>query len=73
MRNLIMTICFLGLLIAGPAAAAVHYVPTDYATIQVAIDASVDGDTVVVVPDTYSGPGNRNISFKGKAITVQST
>jgi hypothetical protein len=68
-----MITCFLGLLIAGPAVAAVHYVPTDYATIQAAIDASVDGDTVVVALDRYSGPGNCNINFKGKAITVQST
>ena len=64
---------FLGLLIAGSTNAAVHYVPTDYPDIQAAIDASVDGDTVVVTPGTYSGPGNYNISFRGKAITVQST
>lgn len=64
---------FLGLLFAGSTAAAVHYVPTDYLNIQAAIDASANGDTVVVTPDTYSGPGNYNINFKGKAITVQST
>jgi hypothetical protein len=69
-----MTICVLGLLFAGSTNAAVYYVPTDYTTIQAAIDACVDGDTVVLEPDTtYSGPGNYNISFKGKAITVQST
>ncbi len=73
MRNLIMTICFLGLLFAGSTNAAVYNVPADYGTIQAAIDVCVDGDTVVVAPDTYSGPGNRNISFKGLAITVQST
>ena len=74
MRNLITTICFLGLLFAGSTNAAVLYVSsTDYTTIQAAIEACVDGDTVVVAPDTYSGPGNYNISFKGKAITVQST
>ncbi len=70
MRNLITTICFLGLLFAGSTNAAVHYVPTDYPNIQTAIDACVDGDTVVVTPDTYL---DCNISFKGKAITVQST
>jgi len=73
MRNLTTTICFLGLLIAGSANAAVHYVPTDYPNIQAAVDAAVDGDTVAVTPGTYWGPGNSNISFKGKAITVQST
>jgi len=70
MRNLITTICFLGLLFAGSTNAAVHYVPTDYTNIQTAIDAAVDGDTVVVAPDTYL---DCNISLKGKAITVQST
>ncbi len=68
-----MTICFLGLLFAGSTNAAVYNVPADYGTIQAAIDVCVDGDTVVVAPDTYLGPGNRNISFKGLAITVQST
>lgn len=68
-----ITICSLALLIAGSTAAAVHYVPTDYPNIQAAIDASVNGDTVVVTTGTYWGLGNYNISFKGKAITVQST
>ena len=68
-----MTICFLGLLFAGLTNAAVYNVPADRGTIQAAIDLCVDGDTVVVAPDTYSGSGNCNISFKGKAITVQST
>jgi len=44
--------------------------PADFITIQAAIDAAVDGDTVVVQPGTYTGAGNRDISFKGKAITV---
>lgn len=68
-----ITICFLALLAAASTNAAVHYVPTDYTNIQAAIDASVDGDTVVVTPGTYWGPGNYNISLRGKAITVQST
>jgi predicted outer membrane repeat protein len=53
----------------GPAL----YVPSgSYPTIQSAINAADDGDTVVVMPGTYTGPGNYNIDFLGKKITVSS-
>lgn len=45
----------------------------DYPTIQAAIDDSNDGDVIVLCPGTYTGPGNRDIDFRGKAITVRST
>ena len=60
-------------LIANSALATVHYVPEEYGTIQAAIDACQDFDTVVIAAGRYSGPGNRNINLKGKAITVRST
>ena len=41
--------------------------------IQEAIDAAVDGDTVVIIMGTFTGTGNRDIDFSGKAITVRST
>jgi hypothetical protein len=43
-------------------------VPGEYPTIQAAIDACVDGDTVLISEGTYL----ENIRYKGKAITVAS-
>jgi C1A family cysteine protease len=48
------------------------YVPTEFATIQEAIDTVGEGGTVIVEPGTYTGTGNHDISFGGKAITVKS-
>ena len=44
-------------------------VPTDRATIQAALDAASDGDTITVAPGTYQ----ETIDFKGKAVTLQSS
>ncbi|MHC4575439.1 MAG: choice-of-anchor Q domain-containing protein [Planctomycetota bacterium] len=47
-------------------------VPTaDYPTIRAAIDAAIDGDIILVADGTYTGPGNRDLDFKGKAIVVR--
>ena len=47
-------------------------VPADFITIQNAIDAAAHGDAVTVSDGTYKGIGNKNLDFKGKAITVES-
>jgi len=44
----------------------------DYPNIQAAIDDANNGDTVEIQPGRYTGPGNRDIDFKGKALTVRS-
>jgi hypothetical protein len=46
-------------------------VPQNFATIQAAIDAAGDGDVIELAAGTYRGPGNRDIDFQGKAITVR--
>ncbi|MGB2808290.1 MAG: hypothetical protein WBC22_11140, partial [Sedimentisphaerales bacterium] len=46
--------------------------PADFNNIQAAIDDSNDGDTIIVADGVYTGTGNRDIDFNGKAITVRS-
>ncbi len=46
--------------------------PADFNNIQAGINDANDGDTVEVQLGTYTGPGNRDIDFLGKAITVKS-
>lgn len=47
--------------------------PADFNNIQAAINDANVGDIIEVKPGTYTGAGNRDIDFKGKAITVRST
>lgn len=47
-------------------------VPSQYATIQEAVDISWDGTKVWVADGVYTGQGNRDIDFLGKKITVLS-
>lgn len=44
----------------------------DFPTIEDAIDAAIDGDIVELTNGSFSGPGNQDVDFLGKAITVRS-
>lgn len=60
------------LTLSTQALAETLIVPEKYSTIQEAINAATNGDTVVVKPGIYHGAGNRDISLEGKTITVKS-
>jgi hypothetical protein len=49
-----------------------YYVPDNFATIQEALDAAADWDTIIIRDGTYTGIGNRDLDFGGKAITLRS-
>ncbi|MBI5471242.1 MAG: T9SS type A sorting domain-containing protein [Ignavibacteriae bacterium] len=50
------------------SSARILHVPANYTTIQSAINASVNGDTVLVAPGTYQ----ENVIFRGKRIVLTS-
>ncbi|MFG0252915.1 MAG: hypothetical protein ACF8NJ_08595, partial [Phycisphaerales bacterium JB038] len=58
--------------LAGSSAADTLQVPGEYATIQEAIDAATTGDIVELADGTHLGEGNREIDFRGKAVTLRS-
>jgi predicted outer membrane repeat protein len=43
----------------------------DYVAIQDGLNAASDGDTVLVMPGRYAGPGNKNLDFNGVAIVLK--
>src|SRR5262245_33203768 len=63
-----VTIVFLLGIGASSTLAEILHVPDNYSTIQGAMNAAVEGDTVLVAAGTYV----ENINFRGKNITVTS-
>ena len=61
------------LVLAGTSFAATINVPGDYATIQAAVDAAVDGDAIEVGPGTYTSSSSVVVSCYDKSITLSST
>lgn len=57
---------------ASAAQAATINVPADQPTIQAAANAAASGDTILLADGTYTGPGNYNILFGNKQLTVTS-
>ena len=61
---------FMLLLFAGLAVAVTIHVPGDYPTIQEGINASENGDTVLVADGTYDSPDDKNLDFQGREIVL---
>ncbi len=51
---------------------SVIHVPDDYPTIQMALDSAYSGDTVIVADGVWTGDGNRDLEFDGKAVYLRS-
>jgi len=62
--------------VAGSATAAIYFVSSDgagdYANIQAAIDAVPANSIIELADGYYFGPGNRDLDFHGKALTIRS-
>ncbi len=68
MKHLILYTILFTAIICLPVSATIIDIPDDYETIQQGIDASTDGDTVLVQPGTYV----ENINFNGHNIVLGS-
>jgi predicted outer membrane repeat protein len=76
MRGLALLFCFVAPLTSAASAAIYTVSPIstvgDFPNIQTAVDSVLDGDTILLLDGTFTGEGNRDIDFHGKAITVRS-
>lgn len=69
MTKSVLLSIFILLVIIIPSSAEILLVPSNYVTIQYAINQANDGDVIIVEPGVYL----ENINFIGKNITVTST
>ncbi len=56
--------------VSHAAPPSIRRVPSQYSTIQAAIDASIEGDTILIAPGAYGGDSNGHI-FVDKPLTLE--
>ncbi len=70
------SVVLLTIMLCGGAAATTYVLHPDgtgdFPTIQAAIDAVVDGDVIELTDGPFTGDGNRDMDYLGKAITIRS-
>jgi len=69
-RRLITAIGFVCASAASALAHEHHHVPTDYPTIQAAINAAGQTDEIEIDPGVYSGFGFRDLDLLGKTVVI---
>ncbi len=70
----VLGVAILGALTSGRVwAHEHHHVPSEYPTIQAAIDAADATDAIEIAPGVYSGPGNVDIDTHGLILTIEGT
>ncbi len=63
----------MALLVCGVATAAELHVPSQYGTIQAAVNAASNGDEIIVAPGTYTGTGDNVVNMLGKTVVLRSS
>jgi hypothetical protein len=75
-RTLLLVVVLSGWLAASAVSAATYLVTPDgtgdFPNIDGAVVAAQTGDIIELADGTFQGTGNRDVSFRGKAITVRS-
>jgi hypothetical protein len=75
-RGFLLCSVGLGLALVGSAGATTYVVRPDgsgdFPTIQAAIDACSPGDGIELADGTFTGSGNRDLDYVGKALTIRS-